>query len=168
MRHVALLCLTTTLLAGCTLSDLQFHNDKRLQFLAPKARALVTTPLTIRWSMRDFQAGGVTGSAADGQGAFVLFLDRAPMRAGKDLKWLARQDASCKRDPRCPDSKYLADRGIYVTTTPSVTLASIPAEADGVGNEQHFVNVVLVDGTGRRIGESAWYLPFQTARRSGS
>jgi hypothetical protein len=168
MRHAAVLCLTTALLAGCTLSNLQFHNDKRLQFLAPKARALVTTPVTIHWSMRDFHAGGLTGSATDAQGAFVLFLDRAPMRAGKDLKWLTRQDASCKRDPRCPDPKYLADRGIYVTTTPSVTLANIPAEADGVGNEQHFVNVVLVDGTGRRLGESAWYLPFQTARRSGS
>jgi hypothetical protein len=38
--------------------------------------------------------------------------------------------------------------------------------ADGVGDEQHYVNIVLLDGTGHRIGESAWYRPFTSKRRS--
>jgi len=90
------------------------------------------------------------------------------MPVGKNLKWLARDDAGCKRDARCPDAQYLADRGVFVTTDTSVTLQTLPQQTDGVGDEQHYVNVVLLDGTGHRIGESAWYRPFTSKRRSSS
>lgn len=159
-------CVLVLAVSACSVSDLQFTNDDRLTFTAPQSREVVAAPLTISWDMKDFEATGLDGSSDPGRGAFVVFVDRAPMPAGKDLAWLARKDTSCARDPRCPDVDYLADRGIHVTTEPRLTLDVLPRLADGVGNEQHYVNVVLVDGTGRRIGESAWYRPFQSKRRS--
>jgi hypothetical protein len=167
-RVVGLLLAVAALLAtsGCEFADLQFRADTRLHFTAPKARSLVTTPLTISWQMKDFAATGLDGSHSKSTGAFAVFVDRAPMPVGKDLRWLARKDSGCKRDPRCPDAAYLADRGIFVTSQPSIRLDVLPAASDGVGDEQHYVNVVLVDGTGHRIGESSWYRPFKTKRRA--
>ena len=161
-----LLALTTT--AGCQLDQLQFTNDRRLSFQAPAARHRITTPLTVSWSMKDFSAVGLDGSRDSHKGAFAVFVDRAPMPVGKDLKWLARSDPGCKRDLQCPNAQYLSDRGVYVTTDPAVTLEILPQQPQGVGDEEHYVNVVLVDGTGHRIGESAWYRPFTSMRRSSS
>jgi hypothetical protein len=153
-------------LAGCDVSHLQFRADDRLSFSAPRSRELVSAPFTVSWSMEDFDPVGLDGSSDKGRGAFAVFVDRAPMPLGKGLKWLARHDKGCERDPRCPDAEYLADRGVYLTTDTSLTVERLPAAGEGVGNEQHFVNVVLVDGQGQRIGESAWYRAFQTKRRS--
>ena len=101
----------------------------------------------------------------DFDGVFAVFVDRAPMPIGKDLKWLAGGDTGCKRDPRCPDPAYLADRHVFVTKKTSLTLDVLPQLTGERGDEQHFVNIVLLDDTGRRIGESAWYRPFRAARR---
>lgn len=164
--RTASLALAALTLAGCQVGQLQFKNDHRLTFLAPAARHRVTAPVTIRWSMKDFQAVGLDGSRDRSRGVFAVFVDRAPMPVGKDLKWLAKGDNGCLRDPRCPDAQYLADRGVHLTTDTFLTLDVLPRAADGVGDEQHYVNVVLLDGTGRRIGESAWYRPFTSKRRS--
>lgn len=161
-----LLCLAS--LSACSLSQLQFTIDHRLAFVAPKPRQLVHVPLTIEWKMKDFVASGLDGSHDKGHGAFAVFVDRAPMPVGKDLKWLTRNDGGCKRDPRCPDAQYLADQGVYVTTDTHVTVNVLPSAPSGVGDEQHYANIVLIDGTGHRIGESAWYLPFTSKRRSSS
>ena len=152
------------MLSSCTVQNVQFRTDNRLSITSPKSRAVVSAPVTVQWSMRDFEVTGLDGTSNSSAGAFAVFVDRAPMPAGKDLTWLARGDASCELDPRCPDEKYLSDRGVYITTETSLTLEELPPAADGVGNEQHYVNVVLLDGTGRRIGESAWYRPFQSKR----
>jgi hypothetical protein len=153
---------------ACQVSQLQFRADDRLTFSAPKARALVAAPVTVAWRMSDFTPTGLDGSTDAARGAFAVFVDRAPMPVGKDLRWLARKDAGCARDPRCPDAAYLADRGIFVTTETAVTLETLPSAPQGVGDEQHYVNVVLLDGKGDRIGESAWYRPFKSKRRSDS
>jgi hypothetical protein len=166
-RACAALLLVGTL-AGCDIGALQFRTDDRLSFQQPASRAKVTTPLTVSWTMKGFDATGLDGSSDSTHGAFAVFVDRAPMPVGKDLKWLARNDTGCKRDARCPDAAYLASRGVYLTTEPSLTLDQLPPVSDGVGDEQHYVNVVLVDGSGSRIGESAWYRPFQSKRRSTS
>ena len=172
VRRTTRLVLAVTVLAGsltgCQVSALQFRVDERLTFTSPGNRELVEAPITVSWRMRDFDAVGLDGSSSEGAGAYVVFVDRAPMPVGKDLQWIARDDNGCKRDPRCPDATYLADRGVYVTTETSLTLDVLPDSGEGVGDEQHYVNVVLVDGTGTRIGESAWYRPFQTERRSSS
>ncbi|MCW2543817.1 MAG: hypothetical protein JWM40_1369 [Frankiales bacterium] len=166
-RTAVRLLLLISLLAGsgCQISNLQFRNDNRLEFSAPKERALVKAPVTVSWRMSDFVTSGLDGSSNEGNGAFAVFVDKAPMPVGKDLKWLARKDVGCKRDARCPDAAYLKDRGIYLTTSTSITIETLPSVGDGVGDEQHYVNVVLVDGTGHRIGESAWYRPFSSKRR---
>ncbi len=167
LRHAVLaLCLLAA--SGCQVSPLQFRNDHRLSFEAPEERERVQVPVTIRWSMEGFDAVGLDGSTDPGKGAFAVFVDRAPMPVGRDLKWIARSDTGCARDSRCPDAQYLADRGVHVTTETSLTLEVLPRAADGVGDEQHYVNVVLLDGTGHRVGESAWYRPFTFKRRPSS
>jgi hypothetical protein len=158
---LALLCL-----AGCATDRLQFRNDHRLSFSSPKERDKVTAPVTITWSMSDFEATGLDGGTDKDRGVFAVFVDRAPMPAGKDLKWLFRNDSGCKHDARCPSLQQLADRGVLITTKTEVTIDVLPQVGEGVGDEQHYVNVVLLDGTGHRHGESAWYLPFRSKRRS--
>ncbi|MCW2605954.1 MAG: hypothetical protein JWO60_647 [Frankiales bacterium] len=151
-------------LAGCGAGDLQFRNDERLTFAQPGERERVTLPLTVSWDMQDFEAVGLDGSSGRGKGVYAVFVDRAPMPVGKDVRWLARDDRSCLRDPRCPNPTYLAEQGVYLTTRPQVVVDRLPDAGDGVGDEQHYVNVVLLDGKGARIGESAWYRPFTTKR----
>lgn len=166
-RVIALL-LALGATSACQFSQLQFTNDNRLTFTAPPARKLVKVPVTVSWSMKDFDLVGLDGSKDKGKGAFAVFVDAAPMPIGKDLKWVARKDSGCQRDPQCPNAQFLADRGIFVTTNTSVTLETLPEASTGIGDEQHYVNVVLLDGTGHRIGESAWYRPFTSKRRSTS
>ena len=152
-------------LAGCGTGPLAFHNDHRLAFVSPAARSLVHTPLTVRWSMREFHLTGLDGSRNPAQGTFAVFVDRAPMPVGADLKWFAAHDPGCQRNPACPDGTYLANRGVHLTTDASLTLDVLPPVAAGVGDEQHSVTVVLLDGAGRRFAESAWYLPFTSPHR---
>ena len=169
LRSSALaLCLAAaSCLSGCATGPLQFHNDHRLSFRSPAARSQVQAPLTIRWSMRDFDLTGLDGSATAARGAFAVFVDRSPMPVGADLRWFAAHDPGCLRNPRCPDPTYLANRGVHVTTDTSLALEVLPPVAAGVGDEQHSVTVVLLNGAGRRFAESAWYLPF-TSRHRGS
>ena len=164
---LALCVAVTGCLTGCGAGPLAFHNDHRLSFHTPAARSQVQSPLTIRWSMTDFHLTGLDGSTTPARGAFAVFVDRAPMPVGSDLRWFAAHDAGCLRDPRCPDPTYLATRGVHITTDTSLELEVLPPVAAGVGDEQHSVTVVLLNGAGQRFAESAWYLPF-TSRHRGS
>ncbi len=165
LRSLASIACCGLLLAGCGITDLEFTNDDRLEFVSPTERELVSIPVTIEWTMEDLALSGLDGSTAE-DGAFVVFVDQAPMPVGRDLAWLAREDASCARDGRCPDAEHLAAQGVYVTTDTSITLDRLPrAGGPDSRDEEHFVNVVLVDATGKRVRESAWYLPFLTPRR---
>lgn len=159
------LAAVSLLLGGCVAEGLQFTNDDRLSFASPSPRAEVEVPVTITWTMDDFVATGLDGGSDEDAGAFVVFVDQAPMPVGEDLTWVARDDADCERSPRCPNRRYLSEQGIFVTNKPSITIETLPLVSDGVGNEQHYVNVVLVDGEGLRTRESAWFLPFETERR---
>jgi hypothetical protein len=160
----ALLC--ALLSSGCGISGLQFTNDERLTFQEPEARRRVSLPVTVRWTMKDFTPTGLDGSTDKTKGVYAVFLDKSPMPVGKDLRWLARSDKGCQRDPRCPNTEYLKDRGVRLTTDSSITIDVLPSSPDGAGDEQHYINVVLLDGTGRRQIESAWYLPFTSKRRA--
>lgn len=145
------------LATGC--SDLQFREDTRLSFLAPRDRADVTLPLTLRWEMRGFTPTGFDGGTDRGRGVFGVFVDRAPIKAGQDLKAVAGDDTSCQRAPSCPDAGYLAARGVYVTPESSLMLDQLSRVRQS-GPDRHTATVVLLDGTGRRIGESAWQVDF--------
>lgn len=162
---LALVCAAGPL-SSCQTRGLAFTKDNRLTITEPFPRERVSTPFTVRWSMRDFDAVGLDGSSNPRRGVFAVFVDRAPMPVGRDLRWLARDDSSCSHDPRCPDVEYLRDHGVLVTASTSVTVSVLPAQLDGVGDEQHHITIVLLDGQGRRIGESAWYRAFTSRRLS--
>lgn len=163
MRLNALLPLLLALpaLSGCA-DGLQFKNDHRLTFSTPEAREQVTAPVTVRWSMDDFESVGLDGSSEPDRGVFAVFVDRAPMPVGKDLRWLFRDDSTCTSNPACPDPTLLATNDVHVTTEPSLVLDQLPRVQEVAGEEPHDITVVLLDGQGRRLTESAWYLPILT------
>ncbi len=70
-------------LSACSISDLQFRNDDRLSFSAPRERARVTTPFTVSWAMEDFTPTGLDGGTSSQKGVFAVFVDRAPCRSAR-------------------------------------------------------------------------------------
>ena len=155
--------------AGCGIAhpqDLNFTVDQRLQFQSPPSRALVTSPVTVRWTMTGFRVEPAgTGPASSGTGYFAVFVDRAPIRPGQTMRAVATGDEVCLHRPGCPDPAYLAARLIYTTTATSVTLPQVPPLSGNVQRVQyHSVTVVLMDTTGHRIGESAWELDLRMRR----
>ena len=151
-------------LSACGIDRFQFRNDHRLTFEQPEERSLVELPLTITWQMEGFDAVGLDGSAETGRGAYAVFVDRAPMPVGRDLRWVMRNFPGCDVDAQCPTVDQLAERDIHLTTDTTVTLEELGASSTASGDEEHYVNVVLVNGEGERMLESAWYLPFKTER----
>ena len=139
---------------------LAFVKDERLTIVAPDSLSTVTTPVTIDWEVEDFRVTGEDGSSSDDAGYFAVFVDGAPMPPEEDLAWLARDDRRCLETKGCPDRTYFADRGAYSTTETSLTLKHLPDQDAYQGHERHEVTIVLLDGTGHRIGESAWYVDF--------
>lgn len=158
MANLRLLGVLTVLslgLCGCAdYSELSFRQDKRLQVVAPADRSTVPLPVTVRWQMSDFS------------GEYALFVDRSPVPGGKALDYIARHDRGCRNDPACPDTEYLAAHQVFTTTATEYTFESLPApsERDSDKPERHRVTIVLLDGSGHRIGESAWTVEF-TLRR---
>jgi len=155
--------------AGCGIAhpqDLNFTVDQRLQFQAPPARALVTAPVTVHWTMSGFRVEPAgTAPAGPDAGYFAVFVDRAPIRPGQTMRAVATGDELCLHQRGCPDAGYLAARRIYTTTTTSLTLPQIPPLSGNVERVQyHTVTVVLMDTSGHRIGESAWELDLRMQR----
>jgi hypothetical protein len=161
--------LTATVLAavllgsGCS-GSLQFRNDRRIEITSPEDRSTVTVPFAVEWMYEDFEVTGPTPGARDDAGYFGVFVDRAPMPAGEDFHWLVRDDRSCEAEAGCPDERYLADRDIFTTTKPRVEITKLPKIGVRAATEVHDITVVLLDGSGRRIGESAWYVDVRYER----
>lgn len=153
-------CCSAIALAGCNVSNLAFTTDNRLHFTAPGSRALVHLPVRLAWDMSDFTLvtpGSVPPTPHAGY--FAIFVDRVPIRAGQSLLTLA--DKSCRETPGCYNADYLAARGVYTTSDTSYTLAQI-ASVDSYQKVQlHEVTIVLLDSSGHRLGESAWYRDFR-------
>jgi hypothetical protein len=164
-RTIAALVLAALALPGCGVAGLSFVQDKRLTFVAPEDRAEVTLPFTVDWEMADFAITGPDGSSAEDAGYFGVFVDRDPQPPGEPLGWIARDDGSCLHQAGCPDQEYLARRRVYSTSETSLTIQVLPdTELLEGRREFHEVVVILLDGTGRRIGESAWFVEFQVRR----
>lgn len=151
------------LLCSCA-QGLAFVQDDRLEFTAPEERAKVSLPVTIRWNIEDFRVTGPTGRAEKDAGYFGVFLDEFPVPPGKALSWIARDDRRCRPAAGCPDANYLAKRGVYATSATSITFTQLPDQDAYKGHETHELTVVLLDGAGRRIGESAWHIAFRFDR----
>ena len=142
--------LAATVLSGCRTEGLAFVQDKRLTITHPEPFSTVTLPLTVEWTMEDY----------DGQ--FGVFLDRAAMPPGEDLEYLARDDEDCEPENGCPDTRWLRRNGVYVTTETSIDFRLIPdLRPTGAGQkDQHEVTIVLLDENGVRQGESAFGVDF--------
>jgi hypothetical protein len=158
---VALLALLT--LAGCGvthLQDLNFRVDKRLHFVSPKDRSTVHPQVTITWRMDDFRiAAQGSQPASRDAGYFAVFVDKTPIRPGRTMDDVAKDDPFCQRSPTCPDSQYLSQRNIYTTTKTSLEIPFIPDVSGSKEKLQlHAITIVLMDTSGHRIGESAWEL----------
>lgn len=151
------------LTSACGVSNLAFFTDNRLHFVSPSARALVKLPVTIRWRISGFSvvpAGTLPVSSRSGY--FAVFVDRAPIKPGQTVA--ATADRQCRRTPGCVNAGYLADRGVYTSVSDSLTLTQIANVNTYENLQTHEATVVILDSSGRRIGESAWYLDFRMRR----
>ena len=157
----------TLLMPACIPEGLAFVQDNRLEILSPEGHADVDLPVTVEWEIEDFEITGPDGTAEDDAGYFGVFLDATPVPPGKSLEYVARDDRQCVRDPNCPDVVYLSDRNVYSTTETEITFKHLPDLETATGRETHEVTIVLLDGTGHRIGESAWYQTFFYQREGG-
>lgn len=170
MRLARLAVLTATVgalfaTAGC--GDLQFKNDERVHFTAPKQGSKQERPITVRWTSEDFNLTGFDGNRDRGAGQFALFLDRAPIKAGQRLSRIIKKDAACLgKETTCLDLTALTDHYVYVTTKNELTFDTLPSVSASGKTETHEVILVLVDGQGYRIGESAWHVTFRVKKRT--
>jgi hypothetical protein len=155
MTRVALAVLVVVL-GGCALRD-----DASLRFRSPPDGARVTGAVRLTWTAGDVPPGG----------RYAIFVDRAPMRPGRDLDSLADSNALCRRLPGCPDADWLADNHVWVSERPELVLPALPASvgrrAPG-GLRRHELTLVVLDGTGRRVTEAARRLVlYDRDRREG-
>jgi hypothetical protein len=158
-------------LSGCVPQGLAFRVDERLTFQSPKDRSTVTLPVTLDWDIRDFDITPPGGAPRKDAGYFAVFVDSTPMPPGKPLRWIARKDTSCRADDGCPDEEYLEARGIYATTETELVLDQLPRtgrQDDDNRRERHRATIVLLDASGRRIGESAFEILFDVDRKAAS
>jgi hypothetical protein len=165
---LATFAVLASLLSGCgNYHHLSFRQDKRLDIVAPADRSSVHLPVTVRWRISDFLVTGPTGRAGPDQGYFALFVDRTPVPGGQTLGYVSHGDRSCRPQLGCPDQGYLAARQVFATNQTQYTLKTLVDPRLQHQKETHTVTIVLLDGTGRRIGESAWSTTF-TLRRGQS
>lgn len=128
---------------------------------------MVALPLTVRWQLEDFQVTGPDGRSRRDAGYFGVYLDRAPQPPEKRQTWLVRDDETCRRLPtRCETEAFLADRHIHSTSEMSFVVERLPQPATTAQRRREFheVTIVLLDGEGRRIGESAFIRQFEVDR----
>lgn len=151
------------LVTGCNVSSMAFVQDDRLRVVEPEDRSNVELPLTLRWETHDFVVTGRDGQRTSDAGYFAIFVDRPPIPPGKTLEWYAQQDDSCGGSA-CGTIDNLSD--IYTTEKTTLELTRLPSLNDGTDTERHEVVVVLLDGTGARIGESAFYVGFNFERKA--
>jgi hypothetical protein len=155
LRRLVAAALLTLPLTSCGVSGLSFVQDQRLSITAPADRAKVDLPLTVRWTVEDFDVKA---------GAFGVFVDRPPLPPGKKLDWLARGDEVCSATPGCPDAAYLATHDTYRTRKTQFTIEKLPDLDRDEQREFHEVTIVLLDDDGERIGESAFSVEFEVDR----
>jgi hypothetical protein len=153
--------------SGCGVRGLNFKDDKRLSFVTPVDREEVRLPVTIEWTVRDFEATGPDGSARRDAGSFGVYIDRTPQPPGEGQEWLVRNDPVCKRDERsCGTVDFLAQRDIHTTTDTTFVIERLPLPSGDAERRREFhdVTIVLLDGRGERIGESAFVRQFEVDR----
>ena len=166
LRGRALLVLLAVAIAatGCRTTGLQFVVDERVRFTAPADRATVRLPFLVEWEVTGFEVTGPDGQQREDAGSFAVVVDRSPPKPYAPLSSLAADDEACRPADGCPDATWYADHGIYPTSATSLLLEQLPQGEPG-RREVHELTLVLLDGTGRRIGENAFDLVVEVDRR---
>lgn len=136
-----------------------------MDIVAPPSHTTVQLPVTVRWTVHDFRVTGPSHSTNPNAGYFGVFVDRAPVPPGKTLSYVAQGDQLCLATPGCPDKQYINEHQAYATTQTSFTFKHLPDLSAYQGHELHEVTVVMLDGQGQRVGESAWYVDFTYDRK---
>lgn len=149
----------TILASACTFSNLSFRVDDRIKIVSPRDREDVLPPFQLRWTARDFEAG--PGALGSDDNYYMIFVDRQPMRPGGTVSSLG--DDSCRRQPGCPDERWLNDRWIFATASRTLDLPALPSllptTTRSGTKEDHTITIVLMRGA-RRIGEAAFTVEF--------
>jgi hypothetical protein len=159
VKHSVVLALAILLVTpACVPDGLSFVQDDRVEIIAPDGNTEVDLPVTIEWTIEDFDVTGPGTSSSDRSGYFAVFVDGTPIPPGEPLDWIARDDTRCQNTPGCPDETYFSDRNVFTTTDTEFTIEHLPDQDTTSGHETHEVTVVLLDPTGHRIGESAWFV----------
>ncbi len=164
--RVALVVALLFVLPSCGVSGLNFEQDERLTITAPDDRAEIRLPFTVTWDVTDFEVTGPDGAGRDDAGYFGVYVDRAPQPPGKTQAWIVRDDPDCRQRPSCPDEAYLAQAHIYSTQERTFTTDRLPQPSSDAPRRREFheVTIVLLDGRGQRIGESAFIREFEVKR----
>ena len=148
----SLVVLLLLLLPACG-TNVAFKQDHRVSIVYPRNRQKVTLPMTVRWTVKNFD------------GTFGVLLDRAPQPPGEPLTWFARNDKSCKRVSSCPDAAYLARHNVFAVTDTEFPVPVVHGPPSNFkGKDIHEVNIVLLDRQGRRIGDTAFNVEFEVPR----
>ena len=161
---VVALLLATASACGFGTAGLSFVADDRVSITSPRDREKLRLPVTVDWTVDDFEVTGPGRGSGAREGYFAVFVDRGPIPPGKTLRHVAKDDRSCRADDGCPDEEYLTARGIYTTSETELVLENMRKTARDGRREFHEVTIVLLDADGRRIGESAWYVRFELLR----
>lgn len=142
---------------ACGVSGLSFKTDERVDIVRPGDRDEVELPVTVEWTVEDFDVGE--------EGSFGVLLDRAPQRPGKSLGWIFRGEDSCDGpagEELCESQEFLAQRNVFQTTDTEITFELVPKlTGNDRRREFHEVTIVLLDEAGKRIGEGAWSIQFE-------
>ena len=167
VRSSVVIAVCAQLMAGCAINGLNFVQDKRVTIVSPRDRAKVKLPVAIRWKVHDFRITGRDGSRRIDAGYFGVYIDQSPQSPEKTQASIVRNTEGCRLNPECPNKEYLASLNIHSTTETQFTIESIPEPRTDTAQrrrEFHEVTVVLLNGRGERIGESAFKLEFEVDR----
>lgn len=155
---VRLIAVLSMLVTGCRTTGMTFSKSDSLKMLAPSTASRVSLPLTVRW----------TAGAADAPpgSRFAAFLDRGTVSPGEAVTSVLTEE--CAKQPKtCNQSQLLAEAGVFLTTTPSLLLRTLPTKLTHgtTGQEIHTLTVVVVDGSGKRRGEEFIRTEFEYERK---
>lgn len=164
---LALLSVVVTA-CGLSVTGLNFFEDERVSFVEPRHREVVALPVTLRWDVDGFDVVPPDGHSRDSdKGYFAVLLNADPMPPGDGLEYFARRDESCLRSATCPDEAYLAERGIHLVVGTELTLDALRdtrRHDERHRSDLQEASIILLDQSGRRIGESVWFVRFVVDR----
>lgn len=121
MRLLRLLAVVALAASSCQTYGMSFTRDSRIAVTSPRPRAVLDLPVVVRWRVADDLLESIRSS--DGEKYFAVFVDRAPISAGRDISDMV--DRECRRTPGCGDEQWFNDRGVYFTSGTSITIRDV-------------------------------------------